>query len=69
MLYRSDDEGATGRSLGDSAHSPSPTNFFTVGGVLVGTDLGEVWRVTLAAAWTRLADGLPDVQAVCPLPS
>jgi hypothetical protein len=76
MLYRSDDEGRTWRSLGDAAHSPSPTNFFgitpdpgTVGGVLVGTDLGEVWRVTPGAAWTRLAAGLPDVQAVCPMDS
>jgi len=74
MLYRSDDEGVTWRSLGDPAHTPSPTNFFgitpdpeTIGGVLVGTDLGEVWRVTPAGAWRRLAAGLPDVQAVCPL--
>ena len=71
MLYRSDDAGLTWRSLGDAAHSPSPTNFFgitpdpeTVGGVLLGTDLGEVWRVTAAAEWTRLAGGLPDVHAV-----
>jgi photosystem II stability/assembly factor-like uncharacterized protein len=76
MLYQSDDEGASWRSLGDAAHSPSPTNFFgitpdpeTVGGVLVGTDLGEVWRVTPAGVWARLAEGLPDVQAVCPLPA
>lgn len=74
VLYRSDDAGLTWRSLGDAAHSPSPTNFFgiipdpeTVGGVLVGTDLGEVWRVTPSAVWTQLAAGLPDVQAVCPL--
>jgi len=74
MLYRSDDGGATWRSLGDAAHSPSPTNFFgitadpeTAGAVLVGTDLGEVWRVSPKGAWTRLAAGLPDVQAVCPL--
>ena len=74
MLYRSDDAGATWRSLGDAAHSPSPTNFFgiipdpeTAGGVLVGTDLGEVWRVTPTGTWTRLAAGLPDVQAVWPL--
>jgi photosystem II stability/assembly factor-like uncharacterized protein len=74
MLYRSDDDGWTWRSLGDPAHSPSPTNFFgiipdpeTVGGVLVGTDLGEVWRVSPGGVWTRLAAGLPDVQAVHPL--
>jgi photosystem II stability/assembly factor-like uncharacterized protein len=76
MLYRSDDEGHTWRSLGDAAHSPSPTNFFgitpdpdMVGGVLVGTDLGEVWRVSPGAVWTQLAAGVPDVQAVCPLDS
>ena len=76
LSYRSDDRGATWRSLGDAAHSPSPTNFFgitpdpdTVGGVLVGTDLGEVWRVSPGAGWTRLAAELPDVQAVCPLAS
>jgi photosystem II stability/assembly factor-like uncharacterized protein len=76
MLYRSDDAGVTWRSLGDPAHSPSPTNFFgimpdpqTVGGVLLGTDLGEVWRITPRATWTRLASGLPDVHAVCPLAS
>ena len=74
MLYRSDDDGRTWRSLGDPAHSPSPTNFFgiipdpeTVGGVLVGTDLGEVWRVSPGGVWTQLAAGLPDVQAVHPL--
>jgi len=73
--FASDDEGRTWRSLGDTAHSPSPTNFFgiipdpeTVGGVLVGTDLGEVWRVSPGGAWTQLAAGLPDVQAVLPLP-
>ena len=38
-----------------------------VGGVLVGTDLGEVWRVSADARWSRLAAGLPDVQAVWPL--
>ncbi len=72
MLYRSDDGGATWHSLGDAGHSPSPTNFFgiipdpaQVGGVLTGTDLGEVWRVAPDARWTRLAAGLPDVQAVC----
>lgn len=74
VLYRSDDAGLTWRSLGDAAHSPSPTNFFGItpdpeitGGVLVGTDLGEVWRVTPAGAWILLASGLSDVQAVCPL--
>lgn len=75
MLYRSDDAGVTWRSLGDREHSPSSTNFFgimpdpaTAGAVLVGTDLGEVWRVTPDAEWSRLAAELPDVQAVCALP-
>ena len=74
MLYRSDDEGRTWRSLGDAAHSPSPTNFFGIipdpdvaGGVLLGTDLGEAWRVSPDGVWTRLAAGLPDVLAVCPM--
>jgi hypothetical protein len=72
MLYRSDDAGRTWRSLGDAVHSPSPTNFFGLtpdperaGGVYLGTDLGEVWRVTASGGWTCLVRGLPDVQAVC----
>jgi len=35
--------------------------------VLVGTDTGEIWRVSPAAEWTLLASGLPMVQAVLPL--
>jgi photosystem II stability/assembly factor-like uncharacterized protein len=71
MLYRSDDGGASWRSLGDEAHSPSAGNFLAIavdperaGGVLVGTDPGEVWRVTPAGEWTLLADGLPEVHAI-----
>jgi photosystem II stability/assembly factor-like uncharacterized protein len=71
MLYRSDDAGATWRSLGDEAHSPGPGNFLSLtvdpeiaGGVLVGTDPGEVWRVSPSARWTLLASGLPEVHAV-----
>jgi len=71
MLYRSDDDGASWRSLGDAAHSPSAANFLSVtvdmsrlGSVLVGTETGEVWRVSPDAAWTRLADGMPPVQAL-----
>jgi photosystem II stability/assembly factor-like uncharacterized protein len=74
MLYRSDDLGATWRSLCDPAHSPSSANFHGLvpdptspGGVLVGTDTGEIWRVNDGAAWTRLAAGLPSVLSILPL--
>lgn len=68
MLFRSDDHGDNWHSLGDEAHSPSAANFHGLmvdpdapGGVVVGTDTGEVWRVSADAAWTRLASGLPAV--------
>ena len=70
LLYRSDDDGRTWRSLGDAAHSPSAANILSVtpgeavGDVLVGTDTGEVWNVSAAGGWTLLAAGLPMVQAV-----
>jgi hypothetical protein len=74
MLYRSDDDGATWRSLGDPDHSPSAANFLSVtpdsekaGWVLVGTETGEVWRVSPDANWTKLTDGLPAVQALLAL--
>lgn len=67
-LYRSDDHGRSWRSLADEAHTPSAANLHgltvdpdRVGGVLVGTDTGEVWRVGDDATWTPLADGLPLV--------
>ena len=67
-LYRSDDHGRSWRSLCDEAHSPSPVNFHgliadpaNVGGVLVGTDTGEVWQVSEDAHWTELGSGLPLV--------
>ena len=67
-LYRSDDHGQSWRSLCDEAHSPSPVNFHgliadpaNVGGVLVGTDTGEVWQVSEDAQWTELGSGLPLV--------
>jgi hypothetical protein len=34
------------------------------GSVLVGTETGEVWRVRADASWTKLADGMPPVQAL-----
>ncbi|MCP5029709.1 MAG: hypothetical protein GY929_25845 [Actinomycetia bacterium] len=67
-LLRSDDHGRSWRSLGDEAHSPSAANFHglivdpeRVGGVLVGTDTGEVWQVSDDAGWTELGSGLPPV--------
>lgn len=69
-LYRSDDRGESWRSLCDSEHQSSAANFHglivdpdNVGGVIVGTDTGEVWRVTADAQWTQLASGLPTVLA------
>jgi hypothetical protein len=35
-----------------------------VGGVLVGTETGEVWRVGPDARWTSLSDGLPAIQSL-----
>jgi photosystem II stability/assembly factor-like uncharacterized protein len=73
MLYQSVDGGSTWRSLGDAAHSPSATNLTAVapgeepGGVLAGTETGELWRVSGAGEWTLLASGLPSVQAILPL--
>ncbi len=67
-LLRSDDHGHSWRPLTDEAHSPSAANFHglivdpdSVGGVLVGTDTGEVWRVSDDAHWTELGSGLPLV--------
>ena len=74
MLYRTEDGGETWRSLCDREHSPSAANFHGLvpdpsapGGVLVGTDTGEVWRVSDAGAWTRLAAGMPSVLSILPL--
>jgi hypothetical protein len=35
--------------------------------VLVGTDTGEVWRVSDTAVWTQLASGLPSVLSILSL--
>lgn len=71
MLYRSDDQGDSWRSLCDPAHSPSTANFhgLTVdpsrpGGVLAGTDTGEVWQVGEDGDWTGLAVDLPPVLSI-----
>jgi len=71
MLFRSDDEGHSWRSICDRAHTPSAANFHGLavdpdnpGGVLVGTDTGEVWQVGADASWQRLAEGMPAVLAI-----
>ena len=72
QIYQSIDGGAMWRPLGDAPHSPSVAAILcltpapdSAGNVLVGTDLGEVWRVDAAETrWTLLADGLPPVQSV-----
>ena len=68
MLFRSEDGGEGWRSMCDEAHSPSAANFhgLTVdpeipGGVLVGTDTGEVWRVSDGGQWQLCGDGMPAV--------
>ena len=74
VLYQSEDNGVTWRSLGDAAHSPSPARLTavapdpsSVSGVLVGTETGEVWRVSASAEWTPVREGLPAVQALLAL--
>jgi photosystem II stability/assembly factor-like uncharacterized protein len=71
MLFQSEDDGATWRSLGDQAHSPSSVRLTAItpdpdqtGWVLVGTETGEVWRVSPDATWTQLTEGLPPIQAL-----
>ena len=68
MLFRSENGGESWRSLCDETHSPSAANFhgLTVdpevpGGVLVGTDTGEVWRVSDCAEWELCGEGMPTV--------
>lgn len=70
-LMRSDDRGESWRSLCDEAHQPSAANFHGltvdpqhVGGVIIGTDTGEVWRVSKDAQWSAVATGLPTVLAL-----
>ncbi len=74
MLFRTEDGGASWRSLCDSAHTPSKANFHGLapdpdlpGGVIVGTDTGEVWRVSGNSEWTEIVRGLPLVASVLPL--
>lgn len=74
MLFRSEDEGESWRSICDDAHSPSRANIHglepdpdVAGGVVIGTDTGEVWRVSNDSQWTPLANGLPAVLSVVAL--
>ena len=74
MLFRSEDGGESWRSLCDAAHTPSTANFHGLApdpdapaGVVVGTDTGEVWRVSADARWTGVASGLPLVASLLPL--
>lgn len=71
MLFRSESEGASWRSLCDPEHSPARENIHgltpdpeVVGGVVIGTDIGEVWRVSDEAGWTQLGSGMPPVMSV-----
>ncbi len=71
MLYQSADGGGTWRSLCDEPHTPSAANPYALlpapdapGAVLMGTDSGEVWRITPDREWTLLASGLPWVQVL-----
>ena len=68
MLFRSENGGESWRSLCDAAHSPSKANIHGLtpdlerpGGVVIGTDTGEVWRVDNEGEWTMLTSGLPAV--------
>ncbi len=71
MLFRSDNGGISWRSLCDPAHSPARENIHGLtpdpevpGGVVIGTDTGDVWRVDDDAGWTRLSSGMPPVLSV-----
>ena len=71
MLFRSEDRGDTWHSLGDKDHSPSHANFhgLTVnplvpGGILVGTDTGEIWSVSDQAEWELLIKDIPTVVSI-----
>jgi len=73
-LYQTTDGGDTWKDLGDADHSPSDACILAVtpapesaSSVLVGTDTGEVWRVSPAAEWTLLVKGLPAVQSILPV--
>ena len=73
MLFRSEDDGVTWRSLCDPIHTPSPVNFHGLaanpedpGSVFVGTDNGELWSVGSDCQWELLVDNLPTVLSIMP---
>ena len=70
-LFQSIDEGVNWYQLGDAQHSPSAVNFHGLGvdnsqpgAVLVGTDNGEVWRVSSPGQWQRVCHELPWVLSI-----
>jgi len=74
MLFRTNDRGESWRSICDPAHRPSRENIHGLapdpenpGGVVIGTDTGEVWRVSDDASWGLVGEGMPAVLAVLPL--
>ncbi|MDC0214679.1 hypothetical protein OAL14_07670 [Gammaproteobacteria bacterium] len=71
VLFRSEDEGDSWRSLCDESHSPSAVNFHGLtthpdipGSVFVGTDNGELWHVDADSHWELLVENLPAVLSV-----
>jgi photosystem II stability/assembly factor-like uncharacterized protein len=70
MLYQTVDGGETWRNLGDADHKPSAANILavapgdTAGSAVIGTDTGEVWRVSPEAEWRLLASNLPAIQSL-----
>lgn len=70
MLYQTTDGGESWRNLGDDDHRPSAANILAVapgeaaGSVVIGTDTGEVWRVSPEAEWRLLAKELPAIQSL-----
>jgi hypothetical protein len=74
MLFRSENGGTSWRSLCDAAHSPSAANIHGLcadpehpGGVLIGTDTGELWRVSNDAQWILEGESMPAVLSVAKL--
>ena len=74
MLLQSEDRGNSWTSLCDDDHSPSEANIHGLavdpdnsGGVLVGTDKGEIWRVVKARQWEILSQDLPPVLSIASL--